>query len=1046
MQYFPKTIEPSILAFWKDNKTYEKAKEKCEKGKKFYYLDGPPYTSGKVHLGTAWGKALRDSLMRYKRMAGMNVWDRAGFDTHGLPTAHAVEKKFGIKHKDEIPQFGIAKFISECKKLCKENKDIMVEDFKKMGIWMGFDKPYMTLDNSYIESEWWLIKKAHENKRLYEGEKTMHWCADCGTALAKHELEYKNVKDDSIFLKFKIKGKENEYLIIWTTTPWTIPFNLAVMVNPEEEYVKAKVDQEVWILAGKLAGLFIQGVADKKYKVIETFKGDKLEGVEYEHPLYEELKEIYDKIKKKSPKSCTVVLSTEYVDVNSGSGLVHCAPGCGPEDYEVGHDNKIAPFNNLKEDGSFPKEMGMFAGLVAKKDDKKFIEHFEKKGILIASNPVEHEYAHCWRCKSPVIFRTTKQWFFKVEDLKEEMRELNKKIFWQPDWAGNKQFDSWLENLRDNGITRQRYWGCPAPIWRCSKCKKYEVIGSVKELEEKSKQKAPKDLHIPEIDQVEIKCSCGETMKRIPDILDVWVDAGVSSWACLDYPAREDWFKEWWPADFILEGKDQIRGWFNLLFVASMVSMKKPSYKAVYMHGFINDSQGRKMSKSVGNYILPAEVIDNYGSDTLRYYTIGAADPGLDLNYNHADCKLKMKNLVVFWNLHNFILDLAKELGVNPLELDAELMENKFGVEEKFIFSKLNSTIQKQTELYEQYQLNETPKNAEDLFLSLSRNYIQMVREKSAGGAEDEKKIVLYSVVKTYLASLKLMAPIAPFITEQIWLNLKDAFGMKEESIHLCDWPKADTKKINKELEEQFAIVSSTIQSALAAREKAKISLRWPIQKIKVLTRNDEVFNAVEELDAIIKRLVNVKEVHVNKDLPEISENVKPHKSNIGKEYGKFKDQILAELEKINDKEILTKVAQKGRLTMSVDENKIELNRTHFIVEQEVPKNLVGIDFKRGTVFVDTELNYELLAEGYSREITRRVQALRKKAGLEKQDRIKLFIRVDEELKSMLVYWTEKIKEKVGASSIKIDVEDPSKEYDNTSEERIKEKVVNIYF
>ncbi|HDD70787.1 MAG TPA: isoleucine--tRNA ligase, partial [Candidatus Woesearchaeota archaeon] len=311
MQYQPNTIEPSILAFWKENKIYEKAKEKNAGGKKFYYLDGPPYTSGKVHLGTAWGKALRDSLMRYKRMAGFNVWDRAGFDTHGLPTAHAVEKKLGIKHKDEIPEFGVAKFIQECKRLCIENKEKMIEDFKKMGVWMGFDNPYITLDNSYIESEWWLIKKAHDNNRLYEGKKVMHWCAKCGTALAKHELEYKTVTDESIFLKFKVKGKEKEYLVIWTTTPWTIPFNLAVMANPEEEYVKAKVDGEIWILAGKLAGLFIQGVVEKKYEIIETFKGEELKGLEYEQPLYEELKEIYDKIKEESPKAFTVVLSSE---------------------------------------------------------------------------------------------------------------------------------------------------------------------------------------------------------------------------------------------------------------------------------------------------------------------------------------------------------------------------------------------------------------------------------------------------------------------------------------------------------------------------------------------------------------------------------------------------------------------------------------------------------------------------------------------------------------------------------------------------------------
>ncbi|RLE47207.1 isoleucine--tRNA ligase [Candidatus Woesearchaeota archaeon] len=1059
MQYQPNTIEPSILAFWKENKIYEKAKEKNAGGKKFYYLDGPPYTSGKVHLGTAWGKALRDSLMRYKRMAGFNVWDRAGFDTHGLPTAHAVEKKLGIKHKDEIPEFGVAKFIQECKRLCIENKEKMIEDFKKMGVWMGFDNPYITLDNSYIESEWWLIKKAHDNNRLYEGKKVMHWCAKCGTALAKHELEYKTVTDESIFLKFKVKGKEKEYLVIWTTTPWTIPFNLAVMANPEEEYVKAKVDGEIWILAGKLAGLFIQGVVEKKYEIIETFKGEELKGLEYEQPLYEELKETYDKIKEESPKAFTVVLSSEYVDASSGSGLVHCAPGCGPEDYEVGHDNKIPPFNNLKEDGSFPESMGIFKGWVAKEDDKGFIEYFDKKGILIAKNPVEHEYAHCWRCKSPVIFRTTKQWFFKIEDLKEEMRALNKNIKWVPDWAGSRQFDSWLENLRDNGITRQRYWGCPAPIWKCDKCGNYEVIGSVKELEEKSGQKAPEDLHIPDIDKVTIKCSCGNDMKRIPDILDVWVDAGVSSWACLDYPKREDLFKEWWPADFILEGKDQIRGWFNLLFIASMVSMKKPSYKAVYMHGFINDSQGRKMSKSLQNYILPSEVIDAYGSDTLRYYSIGGADPGLDLNYNHADCKLKLKNLTVFWNIHKFILDLARELksnplnlefkkdlGANPLEFDEQIMEDMFGIEERFIFSKLNSTIKKQTEQFDKFQINETPKTAEELFLTLSRDYIQMVRDKAATGSTEDKKVVLYTITKTYLQCLKLMAPITPFITEQIWQNLREEFGMKEESVHLNEWPKTKEKWIDTELEEQFEIASNIVQAALAAREKAKISLRWPIQKIKVLTRNDKAFLAVEKFEAIIKKMTNCKEVHVNKTLPEIKEVVKIKEGSVGKEFGAMKDKIISCLTDMTNEEIINILDKQGRVVMDIEDKEIEIGKTHFEIIKESPENMVGVDFRTGTVYINTTTNDELLAEGYAREIMRRVQALRKKAGLEKQDRIRLYVQVDDELKEMLKDWEEKIKEKVGAEAIKIDILAPAVKHKNSSEEKIKDKRVMIFF
>jgi len=457
-------IEPEILKYWEKNKIYQKQKDKGKNGKKFYFLDGPPYTSGKLHIGHTWNYSMKDMVQRFKRMNGFDVWDRPGYDTHGLPTAHAVQAKLKLEHKEDIEKYGVAKFVKECRKLCQTNLEKMKKDQIRMGIWMNFDNPYITFKNEFIEGEWWLIKQAHINKRLYEGEKVMHWCPECATALAKHELEYKNVTDNSIFLKFKVRNAKNEYLVIWTTTPWTIPFNLGVMVNPEEDYVKAKVGNEVWVVAAKLAGVFIQGVADKKYKVLEEVKGRDLLGTEYEHPMHDDLKKVYDDLKKDNPNVHTVVISKEYVDTTSGSGLVHMAPGCGPEDYEVGHKNNIPPFNNLNEDGSFPPEMKKFKGWVAKKDDKRFIDYLDNKGALIASTPVEHEYAHCWRCHKPVIFRTTKQWFFKIEDLKERMRELNKKIQWTPDWAGSRQFDSWLDNLRDNSITRQRYWGCPAPI------------------------------------------------------------------------------------------------------------------------------------------------------------------------------------------------------------------------------------------------------------------------------------------------------------------------------------------------------------------------------------------------------------------------------------------------------------------------------------------------------------------------------------------------------------------------------------------------------
>jgi len=1035
-KYEPLKQEPEILNFWNKNKIYQKAK-KANKGKKsFYFLDGPPYTSGKVHIGTAWNKALKDIALRYKRMKGFDVWDRAGYDMHGMPTELAVERNLKLT-KDDIPEYGIAKFTKACKNFAIKNLKSMNKDFERIGVWMDFEDPYMTLKNEYIEGEWWLVKKAHENKRLYEGEKTMHWCAHCETALAKHELEYKNVSDDSIFIKFKIKGK-NEFLIIWTTTPWTIPYNLGVMVNPKLDYVRAKVENEVWIVAKGLAGGVINTVADKKFKIIEEFKGDKLKGIEYIHPFEDEISD-YEKLRKKSDKIHTVVLCEEYVDLSAGTGLVHMAPGCGPEDYEIGFREGIPPYNNLSESGLFPSDMGKFSNLKAKRDDKKFIDELRSNGSLIETTRVDHDYAHCWRCKEPVIYRTTKQWFFKIEDLKEEMRALNKKIYWMPGSAGSKNYDNWIANLRDNGITRQRYWGCPLPVWKCKDCKKYDVIGSIKELKQKA-GKIPDDLHKPWIDKVTYKCECGSVKERIPDILDVWIDAGSASWNCLYFPSKKDLFKKLFPADFILEGIDQIRGWFNMLYVASMVSMKLPSFKSVYMHGFINDAKGRKMSKSLGNYILPQEVIEKYGADTLRYYMIGAANPGIDLNYNFDDMKVKHRNLSVLWNIHNYVIDMANSMKLNPVNL--KINEKDFSSEEEYIFSKLNSSIKKMTEALNDYKLNEAPWIADELFLELSRNYIQLTREKAAG-TDKERKVVLYTVYNVLIELLKIFAPVAPFITEKIYLNLK--FSLKEESIHLFKWPDFDSSKINEKLEKQMHSVSVIIQSALSLREKSQLGLRWPVKEIVIATKDKIVINAVETLRDIIKKQVNAKDVTILESLPGVKTKVRFDFQKLAPDFKELTPKIIARLGTDSPEKILAHIEEKGKYTFKVNGTQVNIVKEYLIVEREIPANFLEVSFRHGLVYLNKQRSDSLEAEGFAREIMRRVQSLRKNAGLRKKDKIVLMIKVGEELNEMLSSWESSIKEKTGAKKIRIDVKGPAKKYKNSSKEKVKGKRFELF-
>jgi isoleucyl-tRNA synthetase len=975
-----KEIEPAILKYWEDHSIYQKAKDmakdnKNKNKKPFYFLDGPPYTSGRVHIGTAWNKSLKDLILRYKRMQGFEVWDRAGYDMHGMPTEQATMKELKIEKKEHIMKIGVETFVKACRELSIRNMHLMTKDFKRLGVWMDFDDPYMPITREYIDGEWWLIKKAHENNRLYEGEKTMTWCAKCGTSLAKHELEYKNVSETSIFLKFKVFGKENEYLVIWTTTPWTIPFNLGIMVNPDLEYIRAKVDDEVWIVAKGLAGGLIHFVAQKEFTVIEEFMGDKLEGVHYIHPLEEELKKEFSELRKKSKKIHSVVMSSEFVTLGAGSGLVHMAPGCGPEDYEVGHREGIPPFNELSETGVFKESMGIFSGLRAKKDDKKFIEYLDNKGALIASTPVDHDYAHCWRCKDPVVFRTTTQWFFRIEDLKEQMRELNREIYWVPDYAGSRNFDSWLNNLRDNGITRQRFWGTPLPVWKCETCGSYDVFGSTEELE-KVAGKLPEDLHKPWIDTVTYKCPCGGTKVRVPDILDVWIDAGSASWNCLYYPGRKDLFEKLFPADFILEGIDQIRGWFNLLFVASMVSMKKPSFKAVYMHGFVQDSLGRKMSKSLGNYILPEEVISKYGADTLRYYMIGGTAPGVDINYNFDDLKIKNKNLSILWNLVNFLIELSRNSGMKPKKPDMK----RFSIEEKYIISRMNSAIKKQTELMDKYLLNETPGVAEELYLDLSRSYIKLVRDKSSVGEEDDKQLVIDIVCEVILNDLKIFAPICPMITEKLYLKLKDEFGFEKESIHLYNWPKYDEKMIDTKLESDILVAGDVVQAVLFGREKIQLGQRWPLKGIIVESENSDVRKSVEAMEDIIKIQTNIKNV---------------------------------------------KVADKDKHKATSDDFEIE--------------------FRYGKIFIDKSRTAELDNEGFSREIMRRIQSMRKTAGLKKDDSINLCITVDSELEKGLSSWKGDIAEKVGAKELTIS-HGHCKEYGTTSTDKIKGKEIKICF
>ncbi|MEW5896678.1 MAG: isoleucine--tRNA ligase [Nanoarchaeota archaeon] len=1112
-EYSHKEIEPQILQYWRSHKTVENLREKNRKGKKFYFLQGPPYTSGKIHLGTAWNTVLKDVALRYKRARGLNVWDRNGYDVHGLPTEHKVMAEFNLKTKEDIEKFTVGRFIRECERFSHEMSKGMTKDFQRLGVTLDYTDSYMALKNEYMEGEWWLVKKAWEKNRLYLGEKVMTWCANCETAVAKHECEYKNVEEDSIFLKFPVKqesskdvrsgqdiskktnkksaaksiakdtkerkqenkkenkssGKElKEFLVIWTTTPWTIPFNLGIMVNPELDYVKAKVDDEIWILGKGLAAPFVQAVLNKKLQIVSEFKGSELEGLEYVHPFSRQMPQ-YAELKKKHPNVHTVVLSEEYVDFSAGTGLVHMAPGCGPEDYEVGRKYGLPPFNTLSQRGEFTENTPAFSGRAAKKDDAKFTADLEKTGCLVASTKVEHEYPHCWRCKKGVVFRTTKQWFFKIEDLRDDMIKANQKVNWMPK---TQAFDSWTANLKDNSITRQRYWGTPVPIWKCSRkgCEQVEVIGSVAELKKKAGEKKkgkdnankedkvdkrgksggsvsiPDDLHRPWIDEVKWPCKCGKgQMVRIPDIIDVWIDAGTASWSCLYYPAREDYFKSLYPADLILEATEQVRLWFSMLSICSQIAFGRNSYSNVYMHGMLRDIEGLKMSKSQGNIISPDELVEKYGADVLRYYMC-QTNAGQDINFSWEECSTKARLLQVLWNIHKLLINLARENKVNPFRLDRTLMNNILDTEEKYIFSRLNSTIKNVTALLERYSLDCAITPLEELYLELSRTYIQMVREKSSLGEEQDKEASMFTIAHVLLETLKMFSIYAPFVCEALYLNLKEEFGLKEESISHYRWPEADEKKINRKLEQQIDTTKGIIQAALNARERSRLGLRWPIKELVIATQSSGIIETAESLREIIKKQTNVKSISIMENLPGVKTEIKPDYGRIGPVYGKLSPQVIARLTIDSPQTILSHLQKESCYKFTIEGREVSITRDMLDIKHKVPQPYADAEFKNGTAYLNLERSEELEAEGFAREIMRNIQEMRKKAGLQKSDRISVYIKSSGKMGPKLEKYKSDIKEKIGAEKIKISAIPSVKKHQQSSEFKVKNEEFTIWF
>jgi len=840
--------EEEIRKFWEKENIPDKARTQNKKGKGFFMMDGPPYASGHIHMGTALNKIVKDITIRNKRMQGFSVLDQPGYDTHGLPIENKVERKLGFKKKDDIEKYGVEKFVNECRKFATEFIDIMNEDFNNLGVWMDWENPYLTLNNEYIEAIWWTFKKADEKGLLYKGKYPIHACPHCETAVAYNEIEYTKLTDKSIYVKLKIKGTENKYLLIWTTTPWTIPSNSGVMVHPKFDYVEAQVGNEIWIIAKER----LQGLMDAiegGYVVKKEFKGKELEGLEYEDPLSGNLK--LGELKN----AYRIIMSERYVNLEEGTGLVHTAPGCGKEDFEAGTKAGLPVISIVGVDGVFGKEAGKYAGKKAREVDEEIISDLGKRNLIVYKHNYSHDYPICWRCKTPLLTISAPQWFFKVTNIQKRMIDLNETINWYPDW-GKDRFRNWLENLGDWPVSRQRYWGSPLPIWICDACENKFVAGSAKELKEKA-GKIPKDLHKPWIDEVKWgckKCDRG-TMRRVPEVLDVWFDSGVTSWGSIGYPENKEKFEKYWPADLNIEGKDQIRGWWNSQLITSTICFDDKPYKAIAMHGMILNVDKNKMSKSKGNIISPNDVIQKYNRDYLRFY-IASQFKGEDIIFDWDSFKDIGRFFNTFWNSFNY--------GATYLDISFEKNEKidlkNLKPEDKWILSKLNSLVRDVKKSYNEYAYYKVVSLVENFVLEeFSRTYIKLIRDR----VKSDSKVLGKVFSNSFLVILKLLAPVTPHITEYFYLHAKNV--SMPASIHFEMLPDPNEKLIDNKLEKEMEKAKELIQEVLYLREEQKLRRRWPLKELIYVSKSGKEFpNTIE----IIASSTNVKKFIESKETP----------------------------------------------------------------------------------------------------------------------------------------------------------------------------------
>jgi len=992
-QYTPEDVESSVEAYWDEHDAYEAATEAHADDPPFFFVDGPPYTSGQMHLGTAWNKTLKDAVIRYKRMTGHRVTDRPGYDMHGLPIEVKVEEELGFDSKQEIEEYGMEAFLDECMRFAEENRQAMDEDFRSIGAWMDWDDPYRTVDPEYMEAAWWGFARAADRGLVEQGQRSISQCPRCETGIANNEVEYEQVEDPSIYVKFPLSGRDGS-LVIWTTTPWTVPGNTFVAVDEGMTYraIRAERDgeSEVLYVAEPCTEAVLKKGRYDDYEVREELSGAEMVGWEYDHPLAEAVPEHPDF------EGAGRVYTADYVEADR-TGLVHSAPGHGEEDFERGRELDLEAFCPVGPDGVYTEAAGKYAGEFVRDANAEIIADLKANGHMLAAETTEHSYGHCWRCDTGIVQLVTDQWFINVTDVKDRLLENMTDSEWHPEWARDNRFRDFIEDAPDWNVSRQRYWGIPIPIWvpegkETDLDEEMIVIADREELAERVDQDVDPeaiDLHRPSVDDLTIT-EDGTTYERIPDVFDVWLDSSVASWGTLDYPSEEEPFEELWPADLVIEAHDQTRGWFWSQLGMGTAAMDRIPYREVLMHGFANDRDGRKMSKSLGNIVTPEEAIDRGGRDALRTYLLSHDQQGVDLSFEWDGLGETVGTFDILWNVFRFPLPYMELDGYEPGA--ADLSDGELTVVDEWVLSRLQTVKAEVADAWDDYRVSDAVNALLEFVVDdVSRFYVKAIRDRMWEEADSASKRGAYATLATVLdETIRLLAPFAPYITERMYRTLDGS----ATTVHQLSYPEVDDGLRDADLEAEMAVLRDLEEAAANARQQGGRKLRWPVSRVVVETEDDDVADAARGLEALFRERVNARALEVTPAFDELEEFAEPKMSAIGPAFGGDAQRVMEAVSGTPRAELAAGADGDAVGTVEVDGETHALDAEMVAFDSEPPEHVTAAAFEGGTVYVDTTLTEELESEGYARDVIRRIQEMRKELELDVEAEIAVGLEV----------------------------------------------------